>query len=247
MTWTAEFFPFNALELGSLSVNQTADSGYPEARLFDRAISLYWKATLSGEFNFDLNQSGTVHPIDFLAIARHNLTGKTLNWLYSPTNDYSGDSNEATTPFSVADNNPIVKRIASPVTCQYWRVNGAALVNPQIGEIFMSRGFAFNCLRDSNPYGGDVDQVQWNQSLGGVERGSKLGAKKRVRNYTFMLSDTEFADFETVVGYLDDYSKPFFFKDHADNYFLARFDEMPSFDFNHNVYTRVGVRILEML
>lgn len=245
-TWTVEFFPFNALELGIVTVTGEADSGYPESRLYDRAISLFYRDTVSQSKAFALDQAASPNQIDFLAIERHNLSGVVFDWQFSNDN-FSSDINDAVPQWSQADNNQIIKRLPSPVLRDFWRVYAWSTVDPEIGEIYMSRGFSFNCLRESNPYGGDVDQVQWNQSIGGVERGTKLGAKKRVRSYTFMLSDSEFADFETIVGYLDDYSKPFYFKDHSGAYYLARFDELPSIDFSHNVYTRVSIRIIEML
>ena len=42
-TWTIKFYPYNILEFGTVTVTGDPDSGYPESRLYDRAISLYWK------------------------------------------------------------------------------------------------------------------------------------------------------------------------------------------------------------
>ena len=121
------------------------------------------------------------------------------------------------------------------------------MTNPKFGEIFMSRGYSFNALREGNPIGRDIDNVRWNRTVGGIERSTKVGNKRKARTYSFWMSAAEYANFVTVKGYLNDYAYPFYFKDHKDNYFMAKFEAMPEENFDHNTHTRVTVNIIEML
>lgn len=245
MTWTVELFPFNVFEAGEVNiVTGGEDAGYPLTRLYDRAISLFWKSPATSILDIRVDQSADQLPVDFLAINRHNADGAEF-WLQYSSDNFASEFNSVAHWWQ-SGNEQEIRRITA-VNSDAWRVYISGLTSPQIGELYLSKGYSFNCLRDSNPYGSDVDQVQWNKSIGGLERSTKLGPKRRVRSYNFMLSPAEFADFETVVGHLDDYSQPFYFKDHADQYYFARFQEMPAFDFSHNTHTRVGIRVLEML
>ena len=46
----------NILESGTLTVSGTADTGFPESRLYDRSISLYWKDTITEAKYFTVDQ-----------------------------------------------------------------------------------------------------------------------------------------------------------------------------------------------
>ena len=246
-TWTVKFYPFNLLELATVDVNGDADYGFPESRLYDRAISLYWRDTVTEAKTITIDQgaSGDLQA-DFLAIEKHNFDGIALDWQYSSDN-FSADTNDAVAGWTQNGNDRIVKTLSSPILSRYWRVAIASIANPRASEVYISKGYEFNCLRESNPFGEHAANVQWNATVGGIERSTKLGPKRRIRNYSFFLSASEFADFETVIDYLSDYSLPFYFKDHSGAYFSARFYEMPVFDFNHATHTRVDIRIIEML
>jgi hypothetical protein len=247
MTWTVNFYPFNLLALSTVDVTGDADTGFPESRLFDRAISLYWRDTVTEAKTFHIDQgAGGNLAADFLAIDRHNFDGVALALQYSNDN-FSVDINDAVPAWTQSGNAQIIKLPAAAITAQYWRLTLASMTNPRCSEIYLSKGFTFNCLREQNPTGEDAANVQWNSTVGGVERSTKHGPKRRVRRYTFFLSETEFADFGTVAGYLDDYSLPFYVKDHQNNYFLARFSDVPQFDFNHATHTRVDAQLIEML
>ena len=245
--WTVTFFPFNILEIGTLDVTGDADDGYPESRLYDRAINIYWKDTVTEAKNFTVDQGASGNlDIDFLAISNHNFDGINMQWQWS-TDDFSGSINDAITDWTQAGNAQIIKTIESAQTARYWRVTLASMANPQADEIYMSLGYSFNALREQVPSGRDIANVQWNRTIGGNERSVKFGEKKKSRTYTFWLTASQYTDFETVIDYLDGYSKPFYFKDHEDNYFLARFEDTPDITFDHNTNTRVTVRIIEQL
>ncbi len=246
-TWTVHFYPFNLLALATVTVTGEADTGFPESRLYDRSISLYWRDTVTEAKTFLVDQGAEGNlAIDFLAIPRHNFAGAAMALQYSD-DDFAADVNDAVPPWTPSDNSPIVKLPGAAITARYWRLTLASMADPFCSEIYLSQGFAFNCLREENPTGEDAVNVQWNTTIGGVERSTKYGPARKVRRYTFFLSEAEFAEFETVVGYLDGYSQPFYFKDHRGAYFLARFVEVPQFDFNHATHTRVDVQLIEML
>lgn len=246
-TWTVSFYPFNVLALSTVDVTGDADTGFPESRLYDRSISLYWKDTVTEAKTFLADQGAAGNlPVDLLAIEKHNFDGIALAWQYSSDN-FGLDINDAVTGWTQSGADKIIRTLTPPVTARYWRVTLASMANPRCTEIYLSKAYTFNCYRLANPTGGDVANVQWNTTLGGVDRSTRLGPKKRSRDYIFYLDPTEFADFQTVAGYLNDYSLPFFFKDHTGAYFSARFAEDPQFDFNHVTHTRVAVNIIEML
>lgn len=247
MTWMVTFYPYNILESGTVIVTGGPDDGFPESRLYDRAVSLFWKDTITEAKNFVVDQgvSGNL-AVDFLAIHRHNFSGIAMQWQYSSDN-FAGDINDAVTDWNQGDNNQIVKTLGSPITQRYWQVTLASMANPQCGEIYMSKGYSFNALREGNPTGRDIDNVRWQRTVGGIERSSKFGDKRKTRTYSFWLSASEYADFLAVKGYLDEYSKPFYFKDHAGSYYLAKLEETPHEDFNHNTHTLVTLSIVEQL
>lgn len=247
MSWTVTFYPHNILESGTVAVTGDPDDGFPESRLYDRAVSLFWKDTITEAKNFVVDQGVASNlAVDFLAMHRHNFSGAAMQWQYSNDN-FSGDINDAVTDWNQGDNNQIIKTLSSPVTQRYWQVTLASMANPQCGEIFMSRGYSFNAIREQNPTGRDIDNVRWNKTVGGIERSTKFGDKRKTRTYSFWLSAAEYADFLTVKGYLNDYAKPFYFKDHAGNYYLAKLEGTPDEDFNHNTHTLIMLSIVEQL
>lgn len=250
-TWSVTFYPYNILELGSVSVTDfgdtplTPDTGYPNSRLYDRAKSLFWKYTGTTGVYFVVDQSAiTALAITFLAIPVHNFgSDKYMQWQYS---DDGYTWYDYITDWTQTNNNQIIKTEVTPLTKDYWRVALATIANPQCSEIYMSKAYAFNALREENPKGQDISNVKWARTIGGEARSTKFGEKKKSRNYTFWLSLSEWTDFVTVISYLNDYAYPFYFKDHEGNYFLARFEKEPEFDFNHNEYVMVNCKIIEM-
>lgn len=251
-TWTISFYPFNILELGSFVATDlgdtplTPDTGYPESRLYDRVISLYWKYTGTTGVYFVVDQSGiTALPINFLAIPKHNF-GSSIYMQWQWSNDNFGSSvNDFVTDWTQTDNDPIIQDVQDPITVDYWRVALGTMANPQCSEIYMSNRYSFNVLREDNPTGKDVSNVRWARTIGGEARSTKFGEKKESRIYTAWLDSTGWANFATVISYLNDYANSFYFKDHEGNYFMARFEEEPDFDFNHNDYVKVTFAIIE--
>lgn len=237
----------NILETGTVTVTGTPDTGFPESRLYDRATSLFWKDTVTQAKEVIVNQgAANILAVDFLAIHRHSFNGNNMQWQYSNDN-FSADVHDAVTDWTQGDNAQIIKTLGSPVTQRYWRVILSSITNPKCGEIFISQGYSFNALREGNPTGRDMDNVRWNRTVGGIERSTKVGQKRKAGTYSFWMSAAEYANFLTVKDYLNDYAKPFYFKDHKDNYFMAKFEGMPEENFDHNTHTRVTINIVEML
>lgn len=219
------FYPQNILEDGTVTVTGDPDTGYPETRLYDRSIDFYWKDTATGAYTFHVDQgaSGNI-AIDFLAIEGHNFDGKDMQWQWS---DNDSDWTDAVTDWAQSGNGQIIKTISSAITHRYWRVTVSSLTNPQCTEIHMSLGYSFRIMRNPNPTENDIDNVQWNQLVGGASRSTKTGNVRRYRKYSFSLSASELTDIKSFETLLDEYSKPFYVYDHDGNYWLARFDGIP--------------------
>jgi len=239
------FYPRNLLEYGTVTVTGTADTGFPESRLYDRAISLFWKDTVTEAKTFHVDQGATDNiPIDFLAIAKHNFYDEDIAWQWS-TDD--SNWNDAVTGWTQGDNRQIIKTISTALTKRYWRVTVTSMENPKCSEIFMSLGYSFELKQNPIPRKTDIDNIQWNRSVGGLSRSTKRGAKRKSRNYSFLLSSSQLTNFETVISFIDDYAYPFYIKDHDGNYWLARFVDIPVFTLIDSSYTQVTVNLIELL
>jgi len=218
-----KIYPYNILAEGTTTVTGDPDSGYPEARLYDFSIDFYWKKTAAAStYFFHTDQGSTILPVDFLAIETHTFNGLTVHWEYS---DNDSDWYAAVSSF-VSGSGQIIKTLASPLSHQYWRVRVISATSPRCTEIFMSRGYAFNVDFGEEPESADIDNVIWQEMLGGLERSVKLGEERKSKEYTVVLDNTAALNFRTAVGYMENYSRPFYFKDHEDNYWLARFQSV---------------------
>jgi hypothetical protein len=111
----------------------------------------------------------------------------------------------------------------------------------------MSRGYSFQARFDEQPDAQDIDNVEWRETLGGLERSIKLGAVRDTRGYSFYHEPSNLSDFREAVGYLNDYAYPFFYRDHENNYKYARFDETPVDVFMTEETTTKRIRLKELL
>lgn len=242
---TVIFYPQNILEDGTVTVSGTPDTGFPESRLYDRAISLFWKDTVVGAVDFHVDQGAAdTNAVDFLAIEKHNLNGKVLEWQWS-TDDSSWT--DAVTDWTQGDNAQIIKTLSTALTKRYWQVTLTSMTNPKCSEVYMGLGYSFNLKLNPSPQKTDIDNVRWNRSIGGLSRSTKFGDARKSRTYSFLLSAAQLTNFETMTALLDEYSKPFYIKDHDDAYWLARFASIPLFDLFDSTYTQVTVNLIEQL
>lgn len=238
----------NILKTGTVTVTGDPDAGFPESRLYDRAISLFWKDTITEAKNFVVDQSAAGNlAVDFLAVHRHNFNGAAMQWQYSNDN-FSADEHDAVTDWNQGDNNQIIKTLSSPVTQRYWRVTLASMANPKCGEIFMSYAREFEAMIDPTPDLKRVSNVRWNRTVGGLERSTKAGDVRRARSYSLFLNATDLALFQAAMDELDEYSLPFWIKDHDGNYFPCRITEDIKEDYDHDAArTRIRLNVIEML
>lgn len=237
----------NILETGTVIVTGDPDDGFPESRLYDRTISLFWKDTVTEAKNFVVDQGATGNlAVDFLAVHRHNFSGANMQWQYSNDN-FAADEHDAVTDWNQSDNSQIIKALSSPVTQRYWRVTLSSMANPKCGEIYMSCAREFEATLDA-PKLKRISNVHWNRSIGGLERSTKMGDVRRARSYSLFLVSTDLDEFRAAMAELDEYSKPFYLKDHDGNYFLVRITDDIVENYDHAAQrTRIQFNTIEEL
>lgn len=239
----------NILEDGTVTVTGTADTGYPKSRLYDRAISLYWKDTVTEAkvFHVDQGASGN-ESVDALFIPKHNFNGEDMTWQYS---DDDASWTNACAGWTQSGNTQIEKILTTAVTARYWRVTVTSMANPQCSEIFMSYGYEFRVDFAQNPVFDGSPNVVWTQTVGGLERSTKLGSERRRRSFLLFLENnndaTTLVDWRAAMTDLDNYSNPFYLKDHEGNYFMARLDGRPKETFITEGHVQVAIDVVEML
>lgn len=243
---TITLYTRNILETATVTVTGTPDTGYPESRLYDRAISLFWKDTVTEAKTVHVDQGASPLAVDFLAVAKHNFSGEDLQWQYS-TDDFSGDVNDAVTDWTQADNAQIVKALSSALTKRYWRLTVTSMENPQCSEIFMSYGYAFSILARPGSRAGKVSNVRWNRTIGGTERSTKMGPRRRQASYPLFVDTTNLGYLRDALDDLDELRKPFYIKDHEGDYWPARLLDDPLEAFDNPNRTHVELNLIEIL
>jgi len=235
------------MEDGTNTITGTPDTGYPESRLWDRAISFYWKDTVTEAKTYvcDQGASGT-QAIVALFIEKHNFNTEDMQWQYSTTGVWGGEEVDMVTDWTQGDNLQIAKIGAAAQTKRYWRVTVTNMANPQCSEIYMSDALELDVLYQS-PLEYEQDNVRWNPSIGGVERGTKRGDLRKVRHYTFSLDATALTNFHTAMDNLDEYSKPFYIKDLDGVYWMCRLLDRPEETEHTQNNTYVSFKVIEML
>jgi hypothetical protein len=223
-----QLITYNILELGTVSVSGSPDSGYPEERLWDRSQRFYWKVTDIGTFTVEVDQGSSILGIDTIVIEGHNFDGLVLNLQRSN----NGSSWTTVTSWTQSGNGQIVKNLDSVMSYRYWKLNIISVTNPQCTEIFIGKGYPFQVRFDQPPGGMDLPNVNWVLTYGGFERSEKRSEDRKKRAYSVFhdqdMSEGSLADYREAVGYLDSYSKPFYIKDHEGDYWLCKleaFDE----------------------
>lgn len=239
----------NILETGTVTVTGTADTSYPVSRLYDRAISLYWKDTITEAKVFHVDQGASDNKaVDMLVIPKHNFMGEDMAWEYSTDN---AEWTPAVAGWTQGDNDQIVKTLATALTKQYWRVTVTSMTNPQCSEIFMSYGRQFTVDFVQNPVFGGEPNVIWTETVGRQERSTKLGNERRTREYAIFLQNnndsTTLVDWRAAMDELSSYSKPFYLKDHEANYMMARLIGRPVEPFLTEGHVPMVVNFIEML
>lgn len=241
---TIKLYTRNILETGTVTVTGDPDTGFPETRLYDRAISLYWKDTVTEAKVFHVDQGVDVYDVDFLAIAKHNFINENLAWQWS-TND--ADWTDAVTAWQQTDNNQIVKTLEAALTKQYWQLTLSSMANPLCSEIFMGAGLSLDVMASPGAKAQAQSNVQWNRTLGGLERSTKFGAARRQRSYPLFVSEANLTALRAALDDLSDLSLPFYIKDHEDAYWLCRLTDDPLENWDHKTHKHLTLSVIEQL
>jgi len=238
-------FTENILEDATVTITGSADTGFPKARLYDREVSLFWKKTGTEALVFNANYGSGVE-VDFLAVSKHNFSGEDLTWDYSGDN-FTGETEAA--GWTQNDNDQIIKTLSTSQTQQYWRLTVTSMTDPKCSEIFMAKGLELNVRFDDHPLAKDKPNVLWNETIGGLDRSTKLGDDRKVRKYAILLdqNSSEITNFRVAMASLDNYSKKFYIKDHEGNYWMCRLMEQPQEEFITEGHVLLNFVVIEQL
>ena len=222
-------YPYNILESGTVTVTGTPDTGYPVSRLYDRGLSLYWKDTVTEAKTFHVDQGATgILDVDMLAIFGHNFDGEDMQLQYS---DDDAAWTDAVTDWTQSGDAQITKPLAAAVTHRYWRVTVTSMANPECGELYISKGYAFAVLDDPRPAQAEQSNVDRLESVGGMRRAIKHGDTRRSWSYDIRLKNaTDRANLLTVLEYTDGTHKPLPVKDMDGNYYMMELMDDPRMD-----------------
>jgi hypothetical protein len=168
-----------------------------------------------------------------------------MHWEWS---DNDSAWNAAVTSWSQGDNDQIIKTLSTALTHRYWRVKVISAVNPQCTEVWMGLGYEFRITYDGDPSGKPLPNVRWRETVGGMERSTKLGGVRKERSYVLphFQNDYTLASFREAEAYLDDYSKPLYIMDHEGNYWLARIKDTEE-GYTTEATAERDIEFLEML
>lgn len=205
----------NVLETGTVTVT-SENTSFPKERLFDRDIGLLFKGNSTpANFYITLNQDVTVYEVNRLIIpANHNLDGLTIKLEYS-TDNFSGDINDAVTPWVQSGSGQIDKSFTAQ-TKQYWRLNIASPASaPELHEMYLTKdvSFAHNPLYGSMI--GTRRNILTDQTQSGITRKVKLGELRKIRTYSMNVGNTQKSDFESWEAHCEGV-KSFYIHDYDD-------------------------------
>ena len=117
----------------------------------------------------------------------------------------------------------------------------------QCTEIFMSFGHEFPVRFDENPVGRKQTNVVWQETVGGIERSTKYGDRKRIRSYSLFLDATNLALFRSAMDDLDEGASNFYIKDHEGYYWMCRLVNDPRENYLTPGTTPLTVEVIEKL
>lgn len=242
-------YTYNLLEDATVTVTGDPDTGFPEARLWDRSIGFYWQDTATGAYTFHADQGAAGDAeVNALIVGHHNFDGEDLQFQWS-TDDFSADINDAVTDWTQSGNDPFIKTLSSALEKRYWRMTVSSLTDPRCSELWFAYGWSFPIKARELPVRQELANVRWQRSVGGSERSTKFGTARRRRQYSLTLDSTALTNWHTATGHLDEWSLPFWLTDDAGDTFLCRFVEPPSepyYDRGGN-YVLVDLAVVEIL
>lgn len=273
MAETVSIVSRNILASGTVTVSGgTAQDAYPVERLWDWSENLIWQRVSDraeigpmggdtyelgpmGGDDYEIGSSGvivevaqpaaSILAVDTLFVAGHNLAGVELRWQYST--DGGASWHNAVSAWTPTGATAITKTLGSVVTAQHWRLQALGAVDPEAGEVIMADADSFEIARRPSPKHAWRDNVVWSRSIGGQERGVKLGDARAERLYNLRVTAAELATLQTIVSRLDGFSEPVLVKDKDGDWRIMRFDSLPTETYLTAAYTDVDVALVEML
>jgi len=261
-------FPTNILAEGVTTVTGTADTGYPESRLYDRSPDLYWKVTagatdytievdasmLGDDFGYDGDvfgmigddfgiglTSGASYAVELLYVTGHNFHGKQIYWEYD-----TGAGWIEAWAVVVSGSDPVVRTLAVPIMAKTWRLRVMNIVNPTASEVWMGRGYSFDVLAKPNPVHTEISNANWFQNIGGGAFSVKKGDQKLQVDYNVSIDGAELLAMKEIFIQGDGYSKPFIVKNKDGDYYFMYFPVPPSWNFYNNNETLFDLTMQEI-
>lgn len=242
-----KLYPENLLIYATVDVQgSTEDPDFPESRLYDQSIAFFWVSDSTAQKTIHIDFGATDTPYtDILIIDRHNFDGATINWQWS---DNDADWTDAVTSWAQSGNGQIARDLTTPLQHRYWRLVVSVISeNHKSSEVFMGLGYEFALMASPVPIETETENVQWNRTVGGMERSTKFGKAKRNRRYSLQLDTAKLAEFKAFLLLLDDFSRPFYLFDHEGKYWLARFLNNPLKSLTDGDLARTTLDLLEIL
>ena len=74
-----------------------------------------------------------------------------------------------------------------------------------------------------------------------------MGDRRRVRSYPLFLSVSDLTNLRSALGDLDEYSRPFYIKDHEGDYWPARLVEDPLETWDNVTNKHITLNLVEIL
>lgn len=117
----------------------------------------------------------------------------------------------------------------------------------QCTEIHMSLGQEFSVRFDDPPDGLKRTNVEWQETIGGIERSTKYGDRRRVRKYSLFLDAANLAIFRAAMDDLDEGSRPFYIEDHEGDTWMCRLMNDPTEKYITPGTTPLTIEVIEKL
>lgn len=131
-------FGWHNLVTTSTITSTSSDASYPISNVANPSTNLVWKAAaaLIGSITIDIDTSAYASPVDYAAIARHNL-GSTASTVRLDVQNMDNSFSTLIPAFTPADNSPLIMRF-QPQLAKKIRIiiTTTALVVPYIAVIY---------------------------------------------------------------------------------------------------------------
>lgn len=242
---TITLFTKNILESGTVTITGSAVSGKPESRTWDRSGQFLWILDGTAAVTFHVDQGASpIYDVSALFIFGHNFNGLAITFEYS--DDDSAWSN-GVAGWTQGDSLAIAKEMSASESHRYWRSTVASKANAQASEVLITEGHNFSVKQYSPPIKGGIPNVEWIETVGGLDRSILHGDERKSRRYAFQLTSAQLVTWRACMADLDGFSKPFVLKDDEGDYWMARFVGRPVEEPPVSGITRITADFKEVL